>query len=124
MADDSYTMIAMQVGELMQNLPVPVSGNNLLGVIDRARISIENTTGLSVGSPYVPDRFKPALFNMVCSQVCRAKALGGTNGEVTLGDFRVSNSSNIASTEAEFYDAAAKTELASLGRAARYGRTF
>lgn len=126
MSNESYTTIALQVHALVENIPVSVSGNNLLAVIDRARITIQNRTGLDCGSPYITDRFKPAVMSMVLGKVWTAKSTEGTDKNIRIGDFSVSpgGGENIAAVSASYYDKEAERELVLLGRGARYGRTY
>lgn len=125
MADESYTTLAMQVHDIVEDVPTSISGNSLLHAIDRSRITVEQYTGLSVGSPMIPDRFKSAVLNLTCATVCRAKALVGSDKAIRVGDFSVGGGTGDASSQqAIFFDQEAKMALQTIGRGARYGRTY
>jgi hypothetical protein len=126
MADDSYTTIALQIHGLVENVPTNVSGNNLLALIDRSRQTIKAYSGLDPGSPYVSDRFKPAIMALTLGQVWSVKATEGTDKSIHVGDFSVNagGGENSASASASYYEKEAQRELGLLGRGARYGRTY
>lgn len=116
--------MAMQIYGLVDGVPTNASGNNMLALIDRARVDVENFTGLTVGSPTVPDRFKPAVMNLALSHVYSAKAGFGGDREISIGDFSVSNRTNQSSLNATFYKEQALASMAVIGRSTRYGRTW
>lgn len=124
MADETYTTMALQIYGLVEDVPTAASGNNMLALIDRARIDVQNFTGLTVGSPSISDRFKPAVMNWALSHVYATKAGAGGDREISIGDFSVSNRTNQSSVNATFYETQAKASCASLGRVSRYGRTW
>ena len=117
--------MAMQIYGLVDNVPVAASGNNMLALIDRARVDVENFTGLTVGSPNIPDRFKPAVMNWTLSHVYGVKAGTGDDRDIKIGDFEVSQrSKNMSSLQSDTYAQFAKDSCANIGRASRYGRTW
>lgn len=126
MADETYTTIALQINGLVDNVPTDISGNNMLSLIDRQRLSILGRTGLDPGSPYVSDRFKPAIMALCLSSVWNRKSVVGSDKSVSLGDFSVQagKGGNAASAASEYYAGEAERELKNLGRKTVYGRTY
>lgn len=69
------------------NIPASISGTQLLGIIDRVRLKIEDYTGLNVGSVGIAERFQPALYNLSMGEVLPLIHLQG--GDTSIGDIRV-----------------------------------
>lgn len=75
---------------LIPNIPTAISGNTLLGLIDRARFRIEDYTGQTVGSTGIAEKYQPALLNLSAANLLKFMHLQG--GDMSIDNIRVGRS--------------------------------
>lgn len=103
MANLSYTEIGSIVLNLIENVPVTISGV-LSTLISNEVYFAEKVTGLSIGSS-VGDEYQPAIISLTTSAVLRSMELEGADvSSIHLGDFSVSKGqgSNVSSASDKF----------------------
>lgn len=110
---------ANTIQNIIPNVPSAVSGTQLLDIVDRRRLYMEDYTGLTIGSTGILAKYQPALTNLAISDVLRLIHLQG--GDTSIGDVRLGNS---ALTSAEYYERQGIKELQRLGMKTTIGKTF
>jgi hypothetical protein len=117
---------ADQLIGIVDNVPDSISGANLLALIDRQRLFMEQYTGLTVGSVDIAEKFQPALMNLSIGETVGLMNLqGGDFNSIRLGELTVGKGAggnlNVVSDD---FKARGMTQLKEIGRKLKYHRTF
>lgn len=116
----TYASIGAEILAQYPDLPASYSGTVLCSIIDDKRIFIEERTGLTVGSPSFPDRFKPAMKGLAAGAALhKASAAGGDATRLSLGDMEVWKGA-----DSTFNNSAAAEEKEGMEALKRIGTTF
>lgn len=122
MADNNVGSIVNEVHNLIENIPVALSGTNMDNTVNRQIFHIENYTGQNVDSTAIADKFVPAVVDFTASEVLGAmEMLGVDAAEIKLGDFTVKKGSmSNTSAARQFFGRRAFNAMKYLGREVRY----
>ena len=117
---------AEQLLGIVDNVPDSISGTNLLAIIDRQRLFMEQFTGLTVGSVDIAEKFQPALMNLSIGETVGLMNLqGGDFNSVSLGELSINKGAggnlNVVSDD---FKSRGMQQLKEIGRNLKYHRTF
>ena len=118
--------VGTEVHNLLDDIPVNISGNSLLALIDRKRLYIEAYTNLTVGSKGIAERFQPALTHLACADLLRFMNTQGADVQsISLGQLSINRGgrSNLIES-AETFEKMGMDELKAIGRNSRYYRAL
>ena len=107
----SLGSVANVIQNTIPNVPASVSGAQLLDVVDRQRLFIEERSGLTVGSTGIAERFQPCLLNLSLAEVLPMIHLIG--GDTNIGEVRVGMS---ALQTAQYYRELGMKQLNEFGK--------
>lgn len=105
MSNWSLGSVRNEVHTLIPSIPVSISGAPIDRIADRARLFMEEQTGLSIGSVGIAEKYQPALLHLTCADVLEMMDLVGVDAtDVRLGEFSISkgSSSNISVVKENF----------------------
>ena len=87
----SLGSVATQVHAMIDNIPTAISGTQLLNLIDKQRIRVENEASVSIGSTAIADKYQMAIVYYSCAIVQNIiQAQGADVQNIRLGEFSIS----------------------------------
>lgn len=98
-----------------------ISGN-LINISDVARRSVESSTGLTIGSVNIDEKYSPALVAQTALLTFTGDQTKGTDKNVRLGEFSITQASNNNIITQLREDV--RREINALGRRAPFKQTF
>ena len=119
MADWNLGSCANAIQNIVPNIPISISGAQLLDKDDRRRLYVEDYTGLTIGSVGIITRFQPALINFAIADLLKLMHLGG--GDTSIGEVRLGRS---ALDSADRFEQMGIKELQRLGIKSTVSKVF
>jgi len=118
----SLGSVANSIQVRVDDIPLAISGAELIQMVDETRLYMEEYTGLSIGTADINDKFRPAMTNLCQGQLMDYMELvGGDSENIKLGDFSISKGADSnTSTAGAGFNALGKKQLASLGKDIRF----
>jgi len=110
MATWSLGSAANAIQNMVPNIPVSISGGQLMDIVDRSRLRIEDYTGQSVGSTAIAEKYQPCLINFSIAELLPLIHLQG--GGMSMAGMSTGNS---AMDAAATFEARGMVELRRLG---------
>ena len=119
MVDWNLGSAATAIQNIVPNIPTAISGGQLLDIVDRRRLYMEDYTGLTIGSVGITARFQPVLINLATADLLKLMHLGG--GDTSIGDVRLGRS---ALDSADRFEKMGIDELRRLGMKSTVSKVF
>jgi len=118
--------IATWILQELDNVPVSISGDPLLRIIDRRRLFIEQWTGQTIGSTHIAEKYQPALVDLSkASVLARMQEDGADVKSIALGDLKVDKGQSSNLSEAALkYEKDGMEALKAIGRKMRFKRVL
>lgn len=90
MVNWSLGSVAAEMNNLVENIPVAISGATLLALIDRTRLFMESFTGETIGSTGIAEKYQPALVDLsVANLLEHMEIVGADVSSVSLGELSI-----------------------------------
>lgn len=81
--------IATKIQNRIDDIPVGISGTELIAIVDEERLFMEEYTGLSIGSVDIAEKFQPALLDLASSNLLTFMETAGADSKsYSIGDFK------------------------------------
>jgi len=78
---------ANAIQNIVPNMPLPISGTQLLDIVDRQRLFMEGKLNVTIGSVGIVAKYQPALISLSLANVLPLIHLGG--GDTSIGEVRL-----------------------------------
>ena len=112
MADWNLGSIATQVHAMVDNIPSAISGAQLLNLIDKQRLRVENEATLSIGSTAINEKYQMAIVYYSCAIVQNIiQARGADVQNIKLGEFSISKGTTKSDSEGASWEALGDKEV-------------
>lgn len=119
MSDWSLGSAANAIQNIVPNIPSAISGAQLLDIVDRRRLYMEEYTGLTIGSVGITTRFQAPLISLATADVLRYIHLQG--GDTSIGEVRLGRS---ALDSADKFEEQGMKELKRIGTKINYYKAY
>lgn len=122
----SLGSVTDELHNIVENIPVAISGATLVAMADRERFFMEQFTGQTIGSVSIAEKYQPALLDLTAGALLTyMQTIGADVSSISLGDFSESKGAggNLQTSGQAARDRGMMA-LRELGRDVKYARSF